>query len=69
MVVAIAVVVIILVSGGGSDDKGSGGASSGDDRRQGGAHINLNASYGSTNGVDPGRTRRHRAAARRRSPT
>jgi len=42
VVLAIAVVVIVLVSGGG-EDSGSGGD----------AHINLNASVGSTNGVQP----------------
>jgi hypothetical protein len=45
MVLAIAVVVIILASGG--DDSGDGGTAKGD------AHINLNASIGSTNGVEP----------------
>jgi hypothetical protein len=40
-VLAIAVLVFVLVSGG--DDSGSGGD----------AHINLNASIGSTNGVEP----------------
>jgi uncharacterized protein DUF3105 len=43
-VLAIAVVVFVLASGGNDD---SGGASKGD------AHINLNASIGSTNGVEP----------------
>jgi Protein of unknown function (DUF3105) len=43
VVLAIAVVVFVLASGG--DD--SGGAAEGD------AHINLNASIGSTNGIEP----------------
>jgi hypothetical protein len=43
VVLAIAVVVFVLASGGDS----GGGASGGD------AHINLNASIGSTNGVEP----------------
>lgn len=42
VVLAVAVVVIVLASGGG------GSANSG-----GEAHINLNASYGSTNGIQP----------------
>jgi hypothetical protein len=40
-VIAVAVVVVVLSSGGSSSSKG------------GDAHINLNASYGSTNGVTP----------------
>jgi hypothetical protein len=44
VVLAIAILVIVLVSGGGED---SGGVAKGD------AHINLNASIGSTNGVEP----------------
>jgi hypothetical protein len=44
LVLAIAVVVFVLASGGDSD---SGGAAKGD------AHINLNASIGSTNGIEP----------------
>jgi hypothetical protein len=44
VVLAIAVLVFVLASGGDSD---SGGAPEGD------AHINLNASIGSTNGVEP----------------
>ncbi len=43
VVLAIAVVVFVLVSGG-SDDSGAA---------EGDAHINLNASIGSTNGVEP----------------
>jgi hypothetical protein len=42
VVIAVVVVIIVLASGG-SSDSGSGGE----------AHINLNASYGSTNGVQP----------------
>ena len=54
VVVAIAVVVIVLVSGGGSDDKGGGGGGApGTTSDSGGAHLNLNASYGLTNGVTP----------------
>ncbi|MGD9735493.1 MAG: DUF3105 domain-containing protein [Solirubrobacterales bacterium] len=49
LLVAIAVVVIVLVTGGG-DEKGSAASGELDD---GGAHINLNLSYGSTNGVKP----------------
>ncbi|MBS1878522.1 MAG: DUF3105 domain-containing protein [Actinobacteria bacterium] len=50
VVIAIAVVVVVLVSSGGS----SGGANVPSDRLdEGGAHINLNTSYGSTNGVHP----------------
>jgi hypothetical protein len=44
VVLAIAVVVFVLVSGG---DSNGGGAGKGD------AHINLNASIGSTNGIEP----------------
>jgi len=44
VVLAIAVVVFVLASGGDSDN---GGATEGD------AHINLNASIGSTNGIEP----------------
>lgn len=44
VVLAIAVVVFVLASGG---DSGNDGAAEGD------AHINLNASIGSTNGVEP----------------
>lgn len=47
--VAVAVVVIVLVTGGGDDE---GGAATGK-RDEGGAHINLNLSNGSTNGVTP----------------
>lgn len=49
LVVVIAVVVVVLVSGGGEDEStaASGKLDSG------GAHINLNLSYGSTNGVSP----------------
>jgi hypothetical protein len=50
VVVAIAVVVIVLVSGGGGS--GNGGAT-GANSDSGGAHLNLNASYGLTNGVTP----------------
>jgi hypothetical protein len=45
VVLAIAVVVIVLVAG--------GGGSSAADLDSGGAHINLNLSYGSTNGIQP----------------
>ena len=48
VVVAIVVAVIVVVSGGGSDSSASGGNSD-----SGGAHINLNLSYGSTNGITP----------------
>lgn len=44
VVLAIAVLVFILATGG-SDDGGSGG--------NGDSHINVNAAYGSTNGVKP----------------
>jgi hypothetical protein len=44
VVVAIVAVVIIVLASGGGDDSGSGG---------GEAHINLNTSYGSTNGIKP----------------
>jgi hypothetical protein len=47
VVLAIAAVVIIVVSGGGGSDSGGGS------RDSGGAHINVNVSYGSTNGVTP----------------
>jgi hypothetical protein len=47
--IAIAVVVIVLVSGGGD----SGGSSVSGQQDGGGAHINLNLSYGSTNGIEP----------------
>jgi hypothetical protein len=43
VVAIVAVVIIVLASGGGDDSSGGGGE----------AHINLNASYGSTNGVQP----------------
>jgi Protein of unknown function (DUF3105) len=43
VVLAIAVVVIVLASGGGSSDSAP----------EGDAHINLNASIGSTNGIQP----------------
>jgi hypothetical protein len=43
VVLVVAVVVIVLVSGGGGGSGSSGGS----------AHINLNLSYGSTNGVQP----------------
>ena len=49
VVIAIAVVVVILVSGGGDDEST---AASGQ-RDGGGAHINLNTSFGSTNGIAP----------------
>jgi hypothetical protein len=42
LVAVVAVVIIVLASSGGSDSSGGGEA-----------HINLNASYGSTNGVKP----------------
>ena len=47
MVLAIAVLVFVLASGG--DDDGGDGAAT----KQGSAHINLNASIGSTNGLQP----------------
>jgi hypothetical protein len=47
VVIVIAVVVVIVATGGGSSSSASGGGDSG------GAHINLNLSYGSTNGVTP----------------
>jgi hypothetical protein len=47
VLVAIAVVVIVLVAGGGSDSSAAG------DLDSGGAHINLNLSFGSTNGIQP----------------
>lgn len=50
VVVAIAVVVIVLASGGSSN--GDGGVGSGN-QDEGGAHINLNTSFGSTNGITP----------------
>ena len=43
VVVAIVVAVIVIVASGGGDDSNSGGE----------AHINLNLSYGSTNGIKP----------------
>ena len=49
LVVAIAVVIVLVVSGGGEDEST---AATGQ-RDDGGAHINLNLSYGSTNGVTP----------------
>jgi hypothetical protein len=49
VVVVIAVVVIILVAGGGEDSSTAAGGKLDD----GGAHINLNLSVGSTNGVTP----------------
>ncbi len=49
VVVVIAVVVVVLISGG-SDDESSAASGKLDD---GGAHINLNLSFGSTNGVTP----------------
>jgi hypothetical protein len=48
LVLLIAVVVIVLVSGG--EDRSTAATGKLDD---GGAHINLNLSYGSTNGVAP----------------
>ena len=51
VVVAVIVVIVVVVAGGGSDDGGGGEVSGQMD--EGGAHINLNASYGSTNGVTP----------------
>ena len=45
VIVVVAVVIVVLASGGGS------GSAAGDD--EGGAHINLNTSYGSTNGIAP----------------
>ena len=46
VVLAIAVLVFVLVSGG-SDSSGDGGSA------KGSAHINLNTSIGSTNGIQP----------------
>lgn len=43
VIAIVAVVIIVLASGGGDDSSGGGGE----------AHINLNTSYGSTNGVLP----------------
>lgn len=43
VVVAVVVVVVVVLASGGGGDSSSGGE----------AHINLNASYGSTNGVKP----------------
>src|SRR5882757_5586601 len=51
VVVVIAVVVIVVATGGGGSASGGGVASGKLD--EGGAHINLNLSYGSTNGVTP----------------
>ena len=50
VVVAIAVVVVVLASGGSSNGDSVVAAGKLD---EGGAHINLNLSYGSTNGVTP----------------
>jgi hypothetical protein len=50
LVVVIAVVVIVVASGGGSDSSADVPSGKLD---EGGAHINLNLSYGSTNGVQP----------------
>lgn len=50
LVIVVAVVVIVLVSGGGSSSSVNVPAGKLD---EGGAHINLNLSYGSTNGVHP----------------
>jgi hypothetical protein len=49
VVIAIAVVVIVVATGGGDDGGEAGGAK----LDEGGAHINLNLSIGSTNGVEP----------------
>ena len=49
LVVVVAVVVIVLASGGGGGGGGGGTDSDGEDT----AHINLNLSFGSTNGVEP----------------
>jgi len=51
VVVVIAVVVIVVATGGSSSNSNSNVASGKLD--EGGAHINLNLSYGSTNGVTP----------------
>lgn len=48
-VVVIAVVVILLVSGGGGDESTAAVGK----LDEGGAHINLNTSFGSTNGITP----------------
>ncbi|HEX2391730.1 MAG TPA: DUF3105 domain-containing protein [Solirubrobacterales bacterium] len=45
-VLAVAVAIFIVAGGGGDDS--AGGATD-----EGGAHINLNTSYGSTNGIEP----------------
>lgn len=50
VVAVIAVVVIVLVAGGGSDSSSTAASGNLD---SGGAHINLNLSYGSTNGIHP----------------
>jgi hypothetical protein len=52
VVVAIIVVVVVVATGGGSDSTSTEVAGGGQ-MDEGGAHINLNASYGSTNGVTP----------------
>lgn len=49
-VIVIAVVVVVLVSGGGSSSEADVASGKLD---EGGAHINLNYSYGSTNGIHP----------------
>jgi Protein of unknown function (DUF3105) len=51
VVLVIAVVVILVVSGG-SDSNGDSNIAAGK-LDEGGAHINLNLSYGSTNGIHP----------------
>jgi hypothetical protein len=47
LVIVVAVVVVLVATGGGGGTSSAGGGDSG------GAHINLNLSYGSTNGVTP----------------
>jgi hypothetical protein len=49
VVIVIAVVVVVLVTGGGADESTAATGA----RDDGGAHINLNLSFGSTNGVTP----------------
>jgi Protein of unknown function (DUF3105) len=52
LVVVVAVVVIVLVSGGGDSSSADVNVAPGK-LDGGGAHINLNTSYGSTNGIHP----------------
>ena len=50
-VVVLAVAVAIFIIAGG--DSGNGGSSGGGTSDEGGAHINVNATFGSTNGIEP----------------